>query len=156
MRYYSFTNMYTSGIHAGIQTAHVIHETMRKYEKKVNARDLADEPTLSKLSTLYDWADNHKTIIVKCAGYHQNLVNLYDELKPYSAHFLLPMGRWRESKDALNNAQTAVGIVIPKFIYDFCEPPGTVQLWPRQPYEDKDVEMAYQLNQIISRYRMAT
>lgn len=151
MRLYSFTNMYTSGIHAGIQTAHVIHEMMRKYEKKY-------DPSINdgaKLATLYDWADNHKTIIVKCAGYHDELVNLYDRLKPYSAQFRLPMGRWRESKEALNNAQTAVCIVVPSDIYNWREPAGWQPQWPELPYPGEE-QQKYELYKIINTYRMAT
>lgn len=153
MRLYSFTNMYTSGIHAGIQTAHVIHEMMRKYEKK-NEGPHMDLRVAEKLSTLYTWADQHKTIIVKSAGYHQHLVDLYSELKEYSGFFHLPLGRWRESKDALNNAQTAVAIVVPKFIYDFQDP--RTPMYPEQKFPDEASHMAHGLNQIINRYRMAT
>ena len=156
--------MYTSGIHAGIQTAHLVHEMMRKYQEDFNSaafssnpEDWSDSnPKVAKYKNLIDWADNHKTIIVKCGGYHSSLVELYGELKEYSAHFKMPMGRWRESKDALNNAQTAVGIVVPDFIYNFKEPADYVQTWPRFKFADESIEMAYQLNQIINRYRMAT
>lgn len=157
MRLYSFTNMYTSGIHAGIQTAHVIHEMMRKYEKKkekANSFLESDQPDILKWQALTKWADEHKTIIVKSAGYHQSLVDLYNELKDYSGFFKLPLGRWRESKDALNNAQTAVCIVVPKSIYDFVD--TRMPTYPERPYATEWDQKAHELQKIINRYRMAS
>lgn len=154
MRLYSFTNMYTSGIHAGIQTAHLVHEMMRKYEKKNDGPHM-DLRAATKLGNLYDWADNHKTIIVKCGGYHSALVSLYDELKEYSAYFQLPMGRWRESKDALNNAQTAVGIVVPKEVYGF-NGEGVTHQFPYPVFSDERTKKIFELKNILDSYRMAT
>lgn len=108
MRFYSFTNLYTAGIHAGIQTAHAVHEMMHKYNGRGGM----------KAETLYEWAENHKTIIVLQAGYHEALNSLYDELKPISAELELPIIKWNESKAALNGATTAVGIVVPAHVYN--------------------------------------
>lgn len=134
MRFYSFTNLYTSGIHAGIQTAHAVHEMMTKY----GARD--DD----KAKALSEWAERHKTIIVKQAGYHQSLNLLYDELKEPAAWLQLPVIRWCESKEALNGATTAIGIVIPASIYNLRVDRDAI---PQSPEE--------QLAQIINHYPMA-
>ncbi len=134
MRFYSFTNLYTSGIHAGIQTAHAVHEMMWKY----GARD--DD----KAATLREWAEQHKTIIVKQAGYHASLNLLYDELKEPAAWLALPVIRWCESKEALNGATTAIGIVIPQSVYSLRPERDAI---PSSPEET--------LAAIINRYPMA-
>lgn len=138
MRFYSFTNLYTSGIHAGIQTAHAVHEMMWKYGSTDHDR------SLSKYKNLREWAENHKTIIVKQAGYHASLDSLYDELKEPSAWLHLPIIRWRESKEALNGATTAIGIVVPQSIYSLRPERGAI---PSTPEEALAV--------IINRYPMA-
>ncbi len=111
MKLYSFTNMYTSGIHAGIQTAHVISEMLRKYEQahKINPECIV---TRNKYLKMIDWADTHQTIVVLNAGGHTSLQNLYRELTQYSADWHLPLGKWYESEHALNGAMTAVGLVV--------------------------------------------
>jgi hypothetical protein len=107
VRFYSFTNRYTSGIHAGIQTAHAVHEMMTKYGAREDDRAAA----------VRGWAEKHKTIIVKQAGYHASLNLLYDEFKEPAARLALPLVRWCESKEALNGATTAIGIIIPPSVY---------------------------------------
>lgn len=107
MRLYSFTNMYTAGIHAGIQTAHLVHE-MAYY----------DGYTKGQSEVLRSWAKHHKTIIVLQAGYHQNILNIYKQLSPIAYATSLPVGYFRESVEALAGAWTATGIVVPKEVYD--------------------------------------
>ena len=135
MRFYSFTNMYTSGIHAGIQSAHAVHEMMTKYMSR------HDDP---KYKRFLDWAHNHKTMIVKQAGYHSSLNSLYDELKESSAWLELPMVKWRESQEALNGATTAIGIVVPAEVYGL-----------KYPLADAPTTAEQQLAAIINRYQMA-
>lgn len=107
MRLYSITNMYTPGIHAGIQTAHALHSMFR-----------TSTFTTEQLETLHDWADNHKTIIVLNGGYHENIERLMEELWVLGRKLELPTGEFYESKAALNGAATAVCIVVPSCIYD--------------------------------------
>lgn len=113
MRFYSFTNLYTSGIHAGIQTAHAVHEMFSKY----NARRGDDAQTLEKAEVMDDWMQNHKTIIVLNGGYQSNLQRIYRELTNISAELSLPIIKWHESKEALNGALTSVAIIVPPVIY---------------------------------------
>lgn len=138
MRFYSFTNLYTAGIHAGIQTAHAVHEMERKYAMRSSSDDIN---SLEKLKVYHEWAARHKTIIVLQGGYSASLDALYDELKPISAYLQLPVIRWRESKEALNGATTAVGIIVPEYVYKERFAP------------DDGAEPA--LFGILSRYRMA-
>ncbi len=126
MRFYSFTNLYTPGIHAGIQTAHAIHEMISKYYPRAGESAAVDQ----KIEVLNDWLVNHKTIIVLNGGYHDNLNRIYRELTQISADLGLPLIRWRESREALNGATTAVGIVVPPLVY----------FWNEEPYLTNDPE----------------
>ena len=38
MKFFSFTNMYFSGIHAGIQTAHAVHQMENEYRIRITPR----------------------------------------------------------------------------------------------------------------------
>lgn len=108
MRLYSFTNMYTSGIHAGIQTAHLVHELFSYYTYE-------DE---TAKNALYEWASDHKTIIVLNGGYHSDLKSIREQVGTLAIKLGLPWGSFSESAEALNGAMTAVGIVVPERIYN--------------------------------------
>lgn len=110
MRLYTFINMYLSSIQQGIQTAHIVHELFNKYLHNNVARPY---------ELLYDWSENHKTIIVLNGGDAFDIDNLY--------HFLLkdenpyPFASFHESEDALWGVTTGVGIVLPESIYTTVE-----------------------------------
>lgn len=137
MRFYSFTNLYTAGIHAGIQTAHAVHEMQRKYADIAKWTDEGKE----KLYTYDYWAQHHQTIIVKQAGYSSSLDELYGELNDLGKVLMLPSVRWKESKQALNGATTAVGIIVPASVY--------------KGLFDTDEGAEAELYRIINRYQMA-
>lgn len=103
MRAYFFTNMYLSDIQRGIQTAHVMHEMFTYYDR-------------SSSPLLYDWADNHKTIIVLNAGYSSTLEEIQTHLANDENY--LPWNFFRESEEALNNALTCIGIIVPEAYYN--------------------------------------
>ena len=106
MRLYTFANMYISSIQKGIQSAHLVGELFVKYYNTTDAE---------QSRVLYDWAENHKTMIVLDGGYSSNLRNL--EKMFYSDQNLFPFSAFREDQDALNGALTCVGIVLPEKIY---------------------------------------
>lgn len=107
-RLYSITNMYTSGIHAGIQTAHLVHELfITKYFFDTE-----------ELDVLNQWANFDKTIIVLNGGYQSNLERIRNEyIITECFENRLPWAEFRESQEALNGALTAVGFVVPESIY---------------------------------------
>jgi len=112
-RLYTFNNMYLSPIQHGIQTAHVVSELFVKYDR---------DETTEEQSMLFDWAENHKTLIVMNGGYAQNLRTVYAELEntfnPY------PYAKFHEEEAALDGALTSVGIVVPARVYNlakFCK-----------------------------------
>jgi len=144
MRLYSFTNMYMGGIHAGIQTAHVIHTMQRKYELK---------GSLDKKAILDEWLDNHKTIYVLNGGNQASLQWLYRELTEYSALLSLPIGKWHEGKEDLNGAMTAACIVVPEYVYNFGD--GGIAT---EGMSDEELKIACaigNLSRLLKQYRFA-
>lgn len=121
MRLYSITNMYTNGIHAGIQTAHLVHEmrmvTQGLAERNVLGKVFVEESAREQLAVYDEWAKNHKTIIVLNGGYHSNIEFVYEKLKRIGFELNLPNAIFHEADDALNGAATATGIIVPERIY---------------------------------------
>ena len=105
LRFYSFGNMYLSSIQQGIQAAHVVGEMSTMYwgEQSEYAH------------SFYDWAANHKTIILLNGGYGENLHDLIDFFDCMDNEY--PFAYFKESEAALDNALTSVGIVLPEEIY---------------------------------------
>jgi len=60
MRAYFLNNMYLSSIQNGIQAAHAIHTMMVKYDRAASPQ-------------LWDWAENHQTMIVLSGGMTEHL-----------------------------------------------------------------------------------
>lgn len=113
MRLYSITNMYTAGIHAGIQTQHSTAELFVKYQTDISSV----YPAQSKL---YDWAENHKTTVVLQGGMHDNLVQLLEEIELWDKHnpdVSLPFAPFFEP--GINNALTSISIVFPQDAIDY-------------------------------------
>lgn len=104
---YSYTNMYLEGIHAGIQTAHMINEMWIKYASSTN-------PFYpSRTEKLMDWAKNGKTIFIYTGGYSSSLEDRLAEFSKFSHRYDLPYAYFKESKEALNGALTCIGIIAP-------------------------------------------
>ena len=112
MRAYFFGNMYLSSIQQGIQAAHATHELFTKYS----------EPSFAR-STLFDWAEFHKTMILLNGGYAatiQELVNFFAEQGDHTVKHTVsqyPFSPFYEELASLNGALTTVGIILPEKIY---------------------------------------
>ena len=109
MRAYFVNNMYLSSIQNGIQPAHVIHEMFRKYDGVICGDNL------EKRLQLYDWADNHKTIIVLNGGMTEHLekfLQLVENSQFTFATFYEP---------GIGNALTSIGIIVPEYFYTATE-----------------------------------
>ncbi len=110
MRAYFFGNIYLSLIQNGIQAAHVITEMFIKYPAP---------QLLYPDEILWDWAMDHKTIILLNGGYSENLHRLIEFFtetgNPSSNPY--PFAYFKEGQDALDGALTCVGIVLPEKIY---------------------------------------
>ena len=105
MRLYTFNNFYLSSLQQGLQSAHVTHELFIKYNHRTG--DGID---------LWEWAENHKTMILLNGGMASDLIVIEKVLalpaNPY------PWAAFREEEAALNNSITSVGVVLPSKIYD--------------------------------------
>jgi hypothetical protein len=111
LRLYTFCNMYLSQIQQGIQSAHVLGDMAVKYNK---ARS-------SPLATLFwDWAENHKTMIVCNGGANQDIEEMYSLLAAVSSKSLfgLPYASFNEDVMSLGGVMTGCGIILPEDLYD--------------------------------------
>lgn len=105
-RLYSIVNQYISGTHAGIQTAHAMHEMFIKHPPQGSRN--ADE-------LVWQWAVSDKTIIVLDGGYQSNLERIFELMQGCRS---LPSAKFHEEQAALNGALTAVCIVLPEYMYN--------------------------------------
>jgi len=109
MRLYLVVCRYSIAIQAGIQAMHVIPEMYEKYLKPVSKNVLPR-------TKLQDWAQNHKTVMVmRTFGGHDSVQDLFIELASPATSMNLPFAMFYEG--AMNNAATAVGIVVPTEYY---------------------------------------
>lgn len=97
MRLYTFINVYLSSIQQGIQSAHVVGEL-----------------SLQSGPMFEDWAVLHKTIIVCNGGNNDDLYNLYAFFNQNSTY---PWASFSEDMASLNGTLTAIGIILPEFIW---------------------------------------
>ena len=107
MRLYSFVNYYLSPLQHGLQTAHCVSEMSRLY--KVNTQQVA---------TYIEWAEKHKTIIICNGGNVEMLEDLHLRLVDLAENFDLPVVKFYEDEQSLNNALTSVAIILPEWVYD--------------------------------------
>lgn len=107
LRLYTFCNVYLSSIQQGIQSAHVTHELFVKYKYNFELS-----------SRLFDWAENHKTMIVLNGGINESLHDLYNLLTTDKLSFPAPFACFNEDEKSLGGIMTNVGIVLPEEIYD--------------------------------------
>jgi len=116
MRFYGIKNMYMGGIHTGIQCGHALGEIMRKYGRPKLA--LGDQHLINKhlCDTVWDFIDNHKTWILLDGGYASNLRSMLEVFAKHSDEF--PFAEFHEEQEALDGALTAIGIILPPWIYD--------------------------------------
>jgi len=110
MRAYFFGNMYLSSIQQGIQAAHAISDMFVKY------MPIRGDAYGDRMQFLYDWADDHKTMILLNAGYSRNI----EELKVFFSQKdnPYPWDIFHEEVDSLNGAATSISIILPQKIYD--------------------------------------
>lgn len=130
MRLYSFVNgLYLRPIQHGIQTAHLVHDLFIKYQT-VHRKDAG--------RVLYDWARDHKTIIILDASPMANVEATYRSLIELGPKLKLPYEYFKEDEESLGGIMTCCGIVVPERLYNAV--PGKVagemlNLWfPEEEY----------------------
>lgn len=107
MRAYFFGNMYLSSIQQGIQAAHATASMFTKY--------LYDDLNSVKETMLFEWANEHETMVLLNGGDCDALQDIVDLLNTSANPY--PWARFRESTGALNSVTTSIGIVIPEKLY---------------------------------------
>ena len=121
MRLYSITNMYMSGIHAGIQTQHSTVELFVKYP-------LTNSATSHQGMVISDWAKYHKTTVVLNGGMHNSLLEvlklfeIWEKNEPYE---VLPFAPFYEP--GVNDALTSISVVMPQDAIDYMSELRTVK-----------------------------
>lgn len=108
MRFYSFTNMYLSSLQVGLQSGHCIADMFVRYPNGLKPA--------SKDQMLWEWAEEHKTMILLNGGYDSAIRDLTEFFERASNPY--PWSDFHESEDAMNNMQTTVGIILPERIYE--------------------------------------
>ena len=135
MRAYHFGNMYLSSIQQGIQSAHAQMELFLKYSP------ISEQP-VDKIGQVYDWANNHKTMICLNAGYASSLFELKQLLEseenPFAWSYFI------ESDEALQGVLTNICVILPERIYGRRERvrKGETILWNFNEYEPTDIYYA--------------
>lgn len=99
-RAYFWGNFYLSSIQQGIQALHCVSEMFVKYEPERDDRE----------DMLYDWAENHKTVVVLNGGDQAALQEIFANLSVDEND--LPYAGWNEDRRALNDCLTCVGIIV--------------------------------------------
>jgi hypothetical protein len=109
--------MYLSDIQRGIQTAHVVSEMAFQERNEID------------VTVFTEWAADHKTIIVLNGGNCASLKGIRDHITEFFSNGYLskcfrfsesciPMASFYEDEQSLNGALTAVGIILPNWLYD--------------------------------------
>lgn len=140
MRLYTMVNSYLSSVQYGIQTAHCISDMFVKYQDHLGS---------PQTNTLFDWAQNHKTIIMLNGGNCAELAQLYVNIRDLCLDVMLPRGYFKEDEQSLNNAITCVGIVIPPKIYEFAAElrKTPASLYDAQSLSLSELDLAVLINQ---------
>lgn len=107
MRFYSFTNFYLSSVQQGIQPAHCIADLFVKYRSDTPDR-----------AVLFDWAENHKTMICLGGVNAQGVREVFVQLCEIGDELGLPFGSFHEDQASLDGTMTCCGIVVPTHIYE--------------------------------------
>lgn len=105
-RFYGFGNYYLSSIQQGIQSAHVLGELFVKY----------NQPDSIEQKILYDWAKNHKTMVLLNGGNSASLKELHNFFNEVASE-RYPFASFNEDEQSLDCALTCVGIILPEKIY---------------------------------------
>lgn len=108
MRFYAAGNYYLSSIQQGIQAAHALGEMVAKYTD--------DFPEENTAVTMFEWLNNHKTMVLLNGGNHAALNDLYTLLTdPRNTEF--PVSKFHEDEQSLAGMLTCVAIILPERLY---------------------------------------
>jgi hypothetical protein len=122
MRLYAFCNFYLSSIQQGVQSLHLTSELFVKYQKPSMQRE-----------ALFDWATNHKTVIVLNGGANQDILAKYLFLMREADNFNFdsPFTSFSEDDASLGGMMTCTGLVVPAAIYNAVDYKTVLSLVPK-------------------------
>lgn len=112
MRLYTFGNFYLSSIQQGIQAAHLVADMFGYTYQTVRHTDT------KAVEVMYDWAQNHKTMVCLNGGNNADLDALYIRLYELGQALELPFDKFHEDRESLNSVMTCCGIIVPANIYE--------------------------------------
>lgn len=144
MRFYCFTHFMLSSIQQGIQTAHCVHQAFVDNKGRSPSDD-----------KLWDWARDHKTIVVLNGGNTADLNQLYLSIRRLCSILDLPYSAFNEDEQSLNGSITAVGCVIPEPIYTLAsslrENSIDACVAPSEYFSPEEVQLA----ELLTQYSLA-
>lgn len=155
MRCYTFGNYYMSSIQQGIQAAHSVSELFVKYQDSgiYFVRDY--EPSIGeyvyqqKVDDLYDWVENHKTIVCLSGGNSQGLKDIVSLFVSNDNNF--PWSAFYEDEESLDGILTNVAIILPPSIYETAAKirSGEYILYSNRCYDKYCTDISNYTNSII-------
>lgn len=111
MRFYGFGNYYLSSLQQGLQSAHVVGE--------LSVKSIHKGSVTKKGKIFFDWAKNHKTMVLLNGGNSQSLEELFQKLKVFEKDGMhLPYVKFHEDEQSLGGALTYVGMIVEQKYYD--------------------------------------
>lgn len=105
MRAYFWGNFYLSSIQQGIQALHTLGNIFVKYDQ-IGKDD--------KLTMTYEWADNHKTVVVMNGGDSADLQEIAEIVGGQKTY---PWATFEE--EGISDALTCVGIIVDNRMVEF-------------------------------------
>jgi hypothetical protein len=111
-----------SSIQQGIQAAHSTAELFVKYRDKGilgiddYEQTIEEHEYQDKVQDLYDWAENHKTMVCLNGGNLQGLKDIETLFQEIENKFA--WSSFYEDEESLGSILTNIAIIVPEYIYD--------------------------------------
>lgn len=111
MRFYGFGNYYLSSLQQGLQSAHVVGD--------LAAASVAGGKVTQKGKIFFEWADQHKTMVLLNGGNSASLEAIFQKFNVFASSGMhLPFAKFHEDEQSLCGALTYVGIVVEEKYYN--------------------------------------
>lgn len=104
-----FSHTALKSICSGVQNAHALSEMFVKYKSKSIENEI-----------LYEWAERHKTIIMRDGGITANLDKIHSILYHLCPAHKIPYASFRESNEYMDGLLTSVGFILDRSVEVDC------------------------------------
>lgn len=143
-RFYGFGNYYLSSLQQGLQAAHAVGNLCVGFKTNTPQHAIA-----------YEWALNHKTMVLLNGGNSDSLANIHIKLQYFAEKGMtLPFTDFHEDEASLNGALTYVGIIIPSVIYESAQQLRNsvdkvvfIDILKTEGFKDWEIELMQLMNQ---------